>query len=509
LTAESPTRRGRIATCLDVVERVGNRLPDPATIFVLLAGVALVASWLASAAGVSVTHPQTGETIRVVNLLDRAGIRRILGQVVDNFTGFKPLGTVLVAMIGVGVAERTGLFAALMKALVAAAPGWAITPTVILVGILSNTAADAGFVILPPLAAMLYASLGRHPVAGIAAAFAGVGGGFSANLMLNALDPLLSGITDQAAHYFDPAYDVSAAANWFFMFASTFVLTAVGTVISTCVVERRLGAWRDPDRATALTPLEPRQRRGLWVALVATILTAGLILLLVLPEDAPLRDPESGAITPFFRSIVGLIMVFFVVPGLAYGLVTRQVRSGRDATGMMGETMSAMGSYIVLAFFAGQAIAYFDWSRLGLIIALKTAVVLKAIDFTGISLLVSFVFVAAAFNMVLASASAKWAIMAPIFVPMMMAVGWSPETTQAVYRVGDSISNIITPLNYYLPIVILAARRYVPRAGMGTIISATLPYSVAFAVVWVAMLAAWIHLGLPMGPGAPLRYMAG
>ncbi len=497
--------RSTLSVFLDVVERVGNRLPDPVTIFVGLAVAALGLSWLVSLMGVSVVHPETGETITAVNLLSRDGIQKILGNMVENFTGFKPLGTVLVAMIGVGIAERTGLFAAMLKWLVTAVPAWAITPTVVFAGILSNTAADAGFVILPPLAGMLYASLGRHPVAGIAAAFAGVGGGFSANIVLNALDPLLSGITNEAAELYDDAYDVKATANYFFMIASVPMLTIVGTLVSTRIVERRLGPWKSGADANALTPLEAHERRGLLAALVAVIVTAGLMIALVVAKNAPLREPDPEGLAPFFRSIVGLIMIFFFVPGLVYGIVTRQVRSDRDASKMMSESMSAMGSYIVLAFFAGQAIAYFGWSNIALIIALKTADFLKSIHFTGVPLLLVFLIVAAIFNLVLASSSAKWAIMAPIFVPMFMNLGWSPETTQCVYRVGDSITNIITPLNYYLPISITAAQRFIPRAGMGTIISATLPYSVAFGLAWIAMLVVWLLLGLPIGPGAPIR----
>lgn len=509
MTSETPTRRGPVPALLDLVERVGNRLPDPVTIFILLAVAALLLSWVASRAGLSIVHPVTGDTVTAVNLLNAEGVRRILTNLVKNFAGFPPLGTVLVAMIGVGIAERTGLFAALLKALVTTVPSRLITPAVIFAGIISNTAADAGFVILPPLAAMLYASLGRHPLAGIAAAFAGVGGGFSANLLLNALDPLLSDLTGPAAQALDQGYVVRATANYYFMIASVPLLTIVGTIVSSRIVEPRLGPWKDKGNHDALTPLTGTERRGLWSALIAVLLTVVIFLLLVVPEHAPLRDPETGDITPFFDSIVALIMIFFFVPGLAYGVATRQVRSDRDASRMMSETMATMASYIVLVFFAGQAIAYFKWSELGLIIALKSAEFLEAVDFTGVSLLLAFVFVAAMFNLVMASASAKWAMMAPIFVPMFMAVGWSPETTQLAYRVGDSITNIVTPLNYYLPIIILTAQRYVPRSGLGTIISTTLPYSIAFGLAWTIMLALWILLDLPIGPGAPLRYLAG
>jgi aminobenzoyl-glutamate transport protein len=449
--------------------------------------------------------------VHAVNLLDGAGIRRVLVNVVPNFTGFAPLGTVLVAMIGIGVAERTGLFSALLKALVTAVPSNLVTPTIIFAGIMSNTAADAGYVILPPLAAMLYASMGRHPLAGLAAVFAGIGGGFSANLLLTALDPLLAGITTEAAQLYDPDYVVQATASYYLMAASVVLLTVVGTFVSNRIVEPHIGPWKGATLAgndrtfERLTPLE---KRGLRWSLVATVLTIAVFVLLVAPAGAPLREEGSGALAPFYDSLVALLAVFFAVPGLTYGLVTRQVRSDRDTARMMSDTMATMGSYIVMAFFAGQFIAYFKWSNLGLIIAISGADALKAANLTGVPLMVGFIFVAATINLFMASASAKWAIMAPVFVPMMMVLGWSPETTQGLYRVGDSITNSITPLNYYLPIIIAVARKYVPQAGIGTLLAAMLPYALAFGIAWTAVIVGWVLLGVPIGPGAPLEYAA-
>jgi len=503
--------RRPMAVLLDFVERAGNRLPDPVTIFVLLAAGALVASWAAAALDVHVTHPVTEKTISAVNLLSRDGIRRVLTEMVDNFTGFEPLGVVLVAMIGIGVAERTGLFAALLKALVMAVPGWAVTPTIIFAGIMSNTAADAGYVILTPLAAMLYASLGRHPLAGLAAVFAGIGGGFSANLLVTTIDPLLAGLSTEAAQLFDPAYEVNATASFYFMCASVVLLTVVGTWVSNRIVEPHLGTW--DENHEQFDRLERKEVRGLIAAGIALLATCAVFLLLVVPVNAPLRDPSVSAdasvmekIKPFFDSLVALLAIFFAVPGLVYGLVTRHVTSDRDAAKMMSDTMATMGAYIVMAFFAGQFIAYFSWSNLGLIIAISGAEFLKAAHFTGIPLMIAFVIVAGMINLFMASASAKWAIMAPVFVPMLMVMGWSPEATQGLYRVGDSITNVITPLNYYLPIIIAVARRYTPDAGMGTIVSSMLPYSLAFGLCWTAMIVIWLSLGIPVGPDAPLHY---
>jgi len=507
----------RMQRALGLIERGGNRLPDPVTIFVALALLALVASWIAGVSGVAVTHPVTGEEVRAVNLLDAAGIRQVLVNVVPNFTGFAPLGTVLVAMIGIGVAERTGLFAALLKALVTAVPRNLVTPTIIFAGIMSNTAADAGYVILPPLAAMLYVSMGRHPLAGLSAVFAGIGGGFSANLLITALDPMLAGITTEAAQLFDADYVVQATASYYLMAVSTVLLTVVGTLVSNRIVEPHLGVWRSggagtqgvaEEKSEALGALSAGEKRGLWCALVATGLCIAAITLLVWPAGAPLRDTGKDVFKPFYDSLVALLALFFLVPGLVYGLVTRQIVSDRDTARMMSDTMATMGSYIVMAFFAGQFIAYFKWSNLGLIIAISGAEVLQSANLTGVPLMVGFIFVAATINLFMASASAKWAIMAPVFVPMFMVLGYSPETTQGLYRVGDSITNVITPLNYYLPIIIAVARKYVAQAGMGTLLAAMLPYSMAFGLVWTILVIGWVLLGIPIGPGAPLNYVS-
>ncbi len=506
--AESGTRSfGQRA--LDAIESVGNRLPDPVTIFAGLAVLALIASAIGAAAGLNVAHPVTGEAVAAVNLLSRDGVQRILTGLVDNFTGFAPLGVVLTAMIGIGVAERSGLFAAVLRGLLVIMPPRALTPIVILLGMLSHTAADAGYVILVPLAPMLYAAVGRHPLAGIAAVFAGIGGGFSANLLLSPIDPMLAGITQESARFLDAGYTVVATANYYFMATSVVFLTVIGTLVSVRVVEPRFGEWRSNEPLVAPEALSPGERRGLWAALVSLLVVLALIASMVVPSWGPLRDALTGSLAPFHQSIVGLLLVAFLVPGVAFGIASGRIRSDRDAARMMGETMSTMGSYIVMAFFAGQFIAFFRWSQLGTIVAIEGAALLKSIGLTGPVLLVAFVLVTAAINMCMASASAKWAIMAPVFVPMFMALGWSPETTQAFYRVGDSVTNVVTPLNYYFPIIIAVAQRYAPRIGLGTLISAMLPYSIAFTLAWTALIVAWVLLGLPLGPASPLAYNAG
>lgn len=504
-SADAAKPRGFINGCLNLVERAGNRLPDPVTIFILLAALALIASWLAATLGVKVVNPVSKQTVTAYNLLSNEGLHRVVSGVVTNFTGFAPLGTVLVAMIGIGVAERTGLFAALLKAIVLAVPGKLVTPTVIFAGCVSNIASDSGYVILTPLAAMLYASMGRHPLAGLAAVFAGVGGGFSANVLLGTVDPLLSGLTTEAAHILNPDYTVLPTANWYFMAASTFLLTGVGTLVSNRIVEPRLGPWTTGDRSGAFEGLNHREKVGLICSGVATLVTVGLLLLLVVPSGAPMRD-DQGTAKPFFEQIVVPMLIFFLVPGVVYGLVVGKVRSDRDVAKMMSETMGVMGTYIVMAFFAGQFVAFFKWSNLGEIIAIEGATLLQAIKLTGVPLMLAFVLVAATINLFMASASAKWAIMAPVFVPMMMFLGVSPEATQGFYRVGDSVTNVITPLNYYFPIIIAVAQKYVPKAGLGTLIASMLPYSVGFGLAWTAFIVIWTQFGLPLGPDAPLTY---
>jgi aminobenzoyl-glutamate transport protein len=499
-----------LARVLDGIERAGNRLPDPLTLFAVAALVVVVASWLAASAGVSVRHPGTGETVHAVSLLSRDGLRRMLTEMVPNFTAFPPLGTVLVVMLGIGVAERTGLVAAALRGLVAAMPASALPATLVFAGIMSSLAADAGYVVLTPLGAVVYAGMGRHPLAGLAAAFAGVSAGFSANLVLTALDPLLAGFTEPAARLVDPAYVVRPTANYYFMVVSTVLLTLVGTLVTVRVVEPRLGTWRGEVAAAAgEAPVSgARERRGLLAAALALLATLVLVAGLVLPAGAVLRD-ESGGIEPFYRALVPLLMLAFLLPGIAYGLAAGTLRSDKQLAVMAGDTMATMGSYVVLAFVAAQFVAYFGWSNLGLVVAVRGADLLQALGIGGVPLLVGFVLVSAAINFLIGSASAKWAIVAPVFVPMLMLMGYSPETVQAAYRVGDSVTNVVTPLLPYFPIIIAFARRYDPNVGLGTLVAAMMPYSVAFLLSWLVLLVAWVVLGVPLGPGAPVHYVPG
>ena len=502
--AEISGRKGFVSAVLDRVERWGNRLPHPFNLFILFSLAVLVVSWIANALGVSVTHPLTGKPIAAVNLLDRQGIQNIITKAVGNFTGFAPLGTVLVAMIGVGVAERSGLFAATLKGLVRSVPQWLITAALVFAGVNASLTVDAGYVILVPLGAVLFAQVGRHPIAGLAAAFAGVSGGFSANLFLTPLDPLLAGLTQEAARLYDPKYSVPVTANYYFMIGSTFVLTLIGAAVSNWIVEPRLGAYQAPRDPGAVSLLR-EERRGLLAAGMTVIVEMILLLVLTLPDNALLRDAKGG-LEPFFQGMVILMSAAFLLAGLAYGLAAGTIQSNRDVGEMIDGTLGTMGSYIALAFAASQFVAYFGWSNLGLILAITGADLLRASGLSGIPLILLFVFVCSAIDLFVASASAKWAVIGPVFVPMLMIMGFSPELTQAAYRIGDSFTNIITPLMPYMPLIIAFAQKYEPRIGLGTLLTLMLPYSVAFAIGWTVLLALWLLLGIPLGPGSGIVY---
>jgi aminobenzoyl-glutamate transport protein len=427
---------------------------------------------------------------------------------VSNFTGFAPLGTVLVAMLGIAVAEGSGLIGAALRLLVLSAPRRLLTTALVFAGVMSNTGGEVGYVLLLPLAAVIFASVGRHPLAGLAAAFAGVSGGYSANLLLGTVDPLLAGLSEEAARIVDPAYTVNPAANYYFMATSTFVITVTGTVVTEWIVEPRLGAWSgaagDAPGADALTRAE---RKGLLAAAAAAILLAALLVWGTVPADGFLRDPATGSLlrSPFMSGIVALIFIAGAVLGLAYGIAAGTVRSDADVMKAMGRSMETLGIYLVLVFFAAQFVAYFTWTNLGLILAVNGAAVLQAADLGTIPLVVAFVLLSAAINLFMGSASAKWAIMAPVFVPMLMILGYTPEFTQAAYRVGDSVTNIISPMMSYFALIVAFMQRYDARAGIGTIVATMLPYSVAFFAVWTLLLVIWIVAALPVGPGAGLR----
>ena len=504
---ETPTTEQKgFARFLAVVERVGNALPHPATLFALFAAGVVVLSGVFSLFDLSAVNPATGEAIRPVNLMSEEGLHLILTEMIDNFTGFAPLGTVLVAMLGIGVAERSGLIGTGLRLLVLSAPPRLLTFVLVFAGVLSNTASEVGYVLLVPLAAIIFLAVGRHPIAGLAAAFAGVSGGYSANLLLGTIDPLLAGLSQEAARIIDPVYLVNPAANYYFMFVSTFFIAAVGTWVTERIVEPRLGRFRGEAEAEEIRELTPEEKRGLWWALASMVVLTGLVLWGLIPEGGFLREPETGGVlrSPFMQGIVAFIFIAASLAGIAYGLGARTLRSDADVMNGMGKAMEALGIYMVLVFFAAQFVAYFKWTNLGLLFAIKGAAVLQASGLGPIPLMIAFILLSAVINLAMGSASAKWAIMAPVFIPMFMLLGYSPELVQAAYRVGDSTTNIISPMMSYFALIVAFVERYEPKAGIGTVVATMLPYTLAFLVVWVILLVVWLVFELPLGPGSPM-----
>lgn len=497
---------------LNVIERGGNKLPHPVTIFFLLALIVIVVSEIAARTNLSVTYynASVGDdvTTTAVSLLNSTGIQYMFNSAVRNFTGFAPLGTVLVAMLGVGVAEHTGLIGAALKKMVLSTPKSLITYVVVFAGIMSNIASDAGYVVLVPLGAIVFLSFGRHPLAGLAAAFAGVSAGFSANLLLGTLDPLLQGITNEAIRVGGGTFEILPTANYYFMFASTFVLTILGGLVTERIVEPRLGEYKGPKLVEDMN-VTAEEKRGLAAAGWSILLLTAIMLFMTVPSNAILRVPVEGAkgnLNPFIGSgLVPTIMIAFLIPGIVFGIFSGKVKNDKDVVHGMGKAMASMGGYLVLAFAAAQFVAYFTYTNLGIILAVGGANFLESIGFTGLPLIIGFIIVAGFINLFIGSASAKWAIMAPIFVPMMMRLGITPEFTQLAYRIGDSTTNIISPLMPYFAIIITFAQKYDEDTGIGTLISSMLPYTIIFFVGWVALMVAWYFAGLPIGPEAFMR----
>lgn len=505
------------------VEWLGNLLPHPAILFVWMSVILLVASAILSMMGASVVDPRPegakgrGEDgmIYVVNLLNGDGLAKIVENLVSNFTGFIPLGTVLVALLGVGIAERSGMISAALRGLVMNAPPKMVTFVVVFAGIMSNTASELGYVVLIPLAAMIFHSLGRHPLAGLAAAFAGVSGGYSANLLLGTVDPLLSGISQEAARIIDPEYVVGAEANWYFMAVSTFLVSGIGYFVTEKIVEPSLGKY-NPDDAddpsvldTKVERLTALEKKGLLWSGVSMLIFCLLLAWTIVPADGILRHPTTGLVagSPFLHGIVVFIFVFFAIPGIVYGKITNTIKTNDDVVNAMSAAMSSLSMYIVLVFFAAQFTAFFNWSNIGSVMAVSGANFLNDIGLTGPLLLVGFILICAFVNLMLGSASAQWAITAPIFVPMLMLTGYAPEMIQAAYRIGDSSTNIITPMMSYFGLIMAVAIRYKKDTGVGTLMSLMIPYSLLFLVGWTVLFCIWVFaLGLPVGPGAATYY---
>lgn len=496
---------------LKTVERVGNALPHPAIIFVIMAVILIIAAEIMARTGVTVdfydAKAKEQVELTAVSLLNREGLNYIFNSAVKNFTGFAPLGTVLVAMLGVGVAEYSGLFEVGLKKMLLGVPNVLLTAIVVFAGIMSNIASDAGYVVVIPLGAMIFASVGRHPIAGLAAAFAGVSGGFSANLAIGTTDPLLTGITNEALKIANSDLVLDPMCNWYFLFASTFLLTIVGTFVTEKIVEPRLGKYTG-DYLPEEKPVTEIENRGLRNAGISLLIFMAIMGYLMFAPNAVFKEPGKEGIDSLkaflHDGLLLTILLLFLIPGFAYGKTVGKINNSSDLIKAMTEGMKGLAGYLVLAFFAAQFVEYFNKTNVGRIISVSGANLLKSIGLEGIPLIILFILLSAFINLFMGSASAKWAIMAPIFVPMLMEMNIHPALTQVAYRIGDSSTNIISPLMSYFAMIVVFMQKYDKDKGLGTLISTMVPYSMAFLACWTVFIIVWMLLGIPVGPGAPL-----
>ncbi len=517
-----PPHRGLVYRALDVVERVGNKLPDPAVLFLLLTLVVWVVSWALSGVAFSELDPRSGNPLRVMNQLEGAALTTFMSKMVSTFVSFPPLGVVLVAMLGLGVAEHTGFISGALRTVLSVTPRVLLTPALVAVGVLSHVAVDAGYVLVIPLGAVIFFAAGRHPLAGIAAAFAGVSGGFSATFFIpSSLDPLLAGLTQAAAQITDANVTINPLNNYFFTTASTFLIVAIGWIITDLVIEPRLRATAidgDPATLPTMAELTTTERRSVLLAVLSMGVTVALLLATALPSGSSWRAaadavPPGGSsllvsAAPLMQSIVPIIFIFFLVPGVVYGIASGSVKTHRDVVAGMSKAMSGMGYYVVMAFFCALFIYAFAQSNLGALLAIKGATWLKTMGLPMGVTLVGIVFLSGFVNLLVGSASAKWALIGAVMVPMLMELGISPDLTQAAYRVGDSSTNIVTPLLPYFPLIVVFCQRYVKSSGIGTLLALMLPFSATLLVLWTGFLLGFWALDIPLGVGSSYTYPA-
>ena len=502
---------------LGFIEKIGNKLPNPTMLFVYLSVITILLSFVLERLGVGVSYQAIKDgqisqlSANVVNLLSADSIRTFVSSLLKNFTGFYPLGVVFAIILGIGVADKAGLLSALVKKIALNSSKKWVTPIVIFLGVMSNVASSVGYVVLIPLGAILFAGFGRHPIAGLAAAFAGVSGGWSANLLIGTNDPMFAAFSTQAASVLNPDYVVLATANWYFMIASTFLIVIVGSFVTDRIVEPRLGkfSFEGALNLGERDQISAEQKRGLKFALIATVVFAVLLLAALLPSNSLFgaKEGESFTKSVFMHSIIIFMMLFFIVAGAAYGVGAGTIKNSGDAVKFMEQAVAELSGFLVLIFFAAQFTYLFNASNIGLVLSIKGSVFLKDIGLIGLSLIIVFIVVIAFINLFIAVDSAKWAMMAPIFVPMFMNLGLSPELTQAAFRIGDSTTNIITPLMPFFVLIVAFMQRYDKGLKIGSVVSIMLPYTVAFLLSWAALMSVWYAFDLPLGPGAVIHYL--
>ncbi|MEB7722528.1 aminobenzoyl-glutamate transporter [Staphylococcus equorum] len=495
---------------LNIVEKVGNRLPDPSILFFLMCVGLAILTWVVSLFQISVKHPGTGDTIAIKSILSKDGLSMILNDAIKNFSEFPALGLVLAVMLGIGVAEKTGYFDKLMIQVVHKAPKNFIVPVIIIIGIIGNAAGDAAPIVLPPLAAMVFIKLGYHPIAGLAMAYASALGGFSANVMIGMSDALLYAFTKPATSIVSDSVHVNVAMNWYFIAASVLVLLPSVYWVTMRFVIPRLGKYDDSNSAIQAddsnSKLTPQENRAVFWANISFFVLIVLLIILAIPQHSFLRNAYTGSLlndAPIINGVGLIILVLFLVPGLVYGIMVKEFKNSKDLGKMLADSMSSMGSFIVIVFFAAQLLAFLEWSNLGIIVAVKGASILQGQN--GVVLILGIILLSALINLLIGSASAKWGILAPIFIPMLIIVGFHPALTQMLYRIGDSISNPITPMMPYLPLLLSYAQKYDNDMKLGSLLSSLMPYTIILSIVWPLFMIAWYLLGWPLGPGSPLH----
>ncbi|MCQ9344078.1 AbgT family transporter [Corynebacterium sp. 153RC1] len=515
-----------------MVERLGNKLPDPFWLFVLLAAVVAVSSWIGSRIGMTATDPQSGELIEVQNLLTAEGIQKMVTEAVSNFTSFPPLGVIITVMLGVAVAEHAGLISALIRAMVAKVGPRTLTFAVALAGVTGSIASDAVYVILIPLGAMSFYALGRSPIVGAMVAFAASSAGFNASLLLNITDVLLGGISTSAAQLVDETYQVSPLANYFFVIVSAIVLALIITVVTEFFVEKKARELVDHDQlnteelefgegngadegegsgegsGSEALKLSATEQRALWITAGAAVAYLAAYFALLFIPGSPLASADGAMESPLIRSVAVPIALMFLVLGVVYGVAAKTITGSDQIPEMMAKGLKTMIPMLVLFFAVAQFLAWFQWSNLGIWTAIRGAELLERWDLPLFVLFAGVVLMVALLNLLITSGSAQWALMAPVIVPMLMYLGTSPEVAQMLFRIGDSPTNIITPMSPYFALALMFLQRYYKKAGVGTLMSLALPYSISMLVGWFLLFLLWFTLGLPLGPGTPMTYPA-
>lgn len=487
---------------LGTIERVGNALPHPFILFLIITGILVVAAAILEAVGVSVINPTSGEAVAVKSLLNKEGFTWFMTSMVSNFSSFAALGVVLAMQMAIGVAEGSGLLTTAMRRAILGVPIWLLTAAVVFLGINGSIASEASIIFIPPLAATAFWAAGKHPLAGLIAGYAAVNAGFTANIMITATDALLYPVTEATAQTIDPSYTTTAANNWYFMIASCFLLTIVGVIVNNKIIVPRLGEFTgsEVDNERDATDIE---KKGLRNAGIFSVIFIALILIGLIPGNGFLRSAEGGILDgPFITGLVGFLIIYFILVGVVYGKTVGTFKTASDIPKIMAESLNSLTGYIVLVFVIAQFIQIFSYTNLGTVIAVTAANFLNNAGFTGIPMVICIILITTLVNFFMTSGTAKWYIFAPIFVPMFMMLGYTPEFAQIVYRIGDSCTNPITPIYPYLPMIIGMASKYDKKAGMGTIISMMIPYSVAFLLSWIVLVIVWVLLNLPLGPGA-------